>query len=256
MKFTLAAKLLILFSLCSEMQASENPSFCDRLCSAIKNDDQVGIEELFKEPNSTWKLEYALSNQKLDPNVKSEKSLTSNCHALIHWAVRANNGDILEVLLNNQRTHVDIENANGSTALGFAVALGRVRATSALLEHGANPNSITGKKISESSDNRHSLLDTAIMYYSTSTSKRDDYYKVIGLLLFNTKTDPNIQDELGKTPLHYAVSLGGKKIVELLLQNSKISRNIADKDCKTPLDYARELKNKDIEALLLNDKAK
>lgn len=254
MKITLTAILLLFPLFCLAMQPAKQDDFYEQLCCAIKKDDQVGVETLFKQPNSVWKIEYLLSNQKLDPNMRSEINVMSKGHALIHWAVRANNTDVLQVLLENKGIQVDIENANGCTALGFAIAQGRVQATSLLLNYDANPNVIADKNFYSECSDKYSFLHIAIMHYSQQISKQDDYYKVIGLLMLDEKTDPNIQDESGKTPLHCAVLCRSEKIVELLLHCSKTNKNILDKKCNTPLDYARQIRNVAIEGLLLNNR--
>lgn len=230
-----------------------NGDYCQALCLAIERDDQAAIESLFNISDSTCMIEKLLLSKKLDPNIQGvEKG-----HALAHWAVRANNPDILAALLADTRTNPDIKNKNGCTPLGFAVAQGRVKETSLLLHYGANPNVITDENTESAQKDRHTILHTAIMAcgsMSTTFSSKSNYHKVIGLFLLNLTTDPNRVDAQGKTPLHYAVLLRDIKVVELLLDCKRVDRTIKDKESKTAFDYAHESNNHRLIELLSREK--
>lgn len=74
--------------------------------------------------------------------------------------------------------------------------------------------------------------------------------KVAQVLLEN-KANPNLADQMGITPLIYAVQFENKELVELLLKY-KASKTIKDKEGKTPQDYAKFTNNTDIINLLKN----
>lgn len=214
----------------------------ERLSIAIDQDNQNEVESLFKLSGSAWKIEYLLSTDKLNANKQSTKG-----HALIHWAVRGNNPDILEVLLKDPRTHRDIKNKNGCTALSFAVAQGKVAATRILLDQEADPNIVN--------ENGHTLLHSAIMcYFSMGSSYADNYLKIIKLLIIQPNILMNERDADKRTPLHYAVILKCKKVIKLLLGRNGIDLNIEDNTGKTASDYAREGGKNDLVELLLSYK--
>lgn len=215
--------------------------YYQQLSLAIKNDDQCSIESLFNAPNGAWTIEQLLLSNKLDSNMQG----IQKGHALIHWAVRANNSDVLGVLLNNKRTNLDIKNKNGCTALSFAVAQGKVVATHVLLDHKADSDILN--------ENKHTLLHTAIMgYFSMGVSWKPNYFEIIKLLITRSQILVNAVDIDGKTALHYAVISRQKKIVKLLLSCRGIDLGIKDSNDKTALDYARENEKNDLVELLLS----
>ena len=227
-------------------KGDENGHYGERLSDAIARDDQNAVTALCTIPGSAWKIEYLLSTEQLNANQQSAKG-----HALIHWATRGNNPDILEVLLKDPRTNRDIKNKNGCTPLGFAVAQGRVGITKLLLDHRADPNIVNENE--EHQGDHHSILHSAIMGYACmNVSYRIDYFNIIKLLLADRRTWVNNQDINGKTPLHYAVLLGSPALVNLLLCCNRVAQGAKDNNNKTPLDYARETKNQKLIKLLLN----
>jgi len=67
--------------------------------------------------------------------------------------------------------------------------------------------------------------------------------------------DPNIQDMLGKTALHYACEFEKVDCVRLLLEKTA-SPHIADKEGKTPLHMAQKLAHEEILSLLMRTSKK
>ena len=178
----------------SQMSPMSDGVFCEKLIVAIEKEDQCAIESLYNVPGGAWALERLLLCRKLDPNIQGSQ----NKHALVHWAARANNPDILEVLGADKRTNIDIKNKNGCTALSFAVAQAKVPATKVLLGCGADPDILN--------EADHASLHSALKgYFSMGTSYKDNYFKIIELLIENPKILVNKGDCQGKTALHYAV---------------------------------------------------
>jgi len=218
--------------------------YCEKLIAAIKKEDQCSIESLWNLPGGTWTIERLLLKNKLDPNIQGNPK----GHALVHWAARANNPDILEVLC-VEKTNIDIKNKNGCTALSFAVAQAKVQATKVLLDRGADPNIVN--------EEYHASLHSALKgYFSMGTSYKANYLKIIVLLIENLKTSVNKPDREGKTPLHYAVIFGCTKIVKLLLSCQRIDLGIKDRENKTALDYARKKGINELIELLSSNKQK
>jgi ankyrin repeat protein len=69
-------------------------------------------------------------------------------------------------------------------------------------------------------------------------------------LLLRHEADPNIQDELGQTPLHFACSGGQKAIVVLLLQHHADPKVENKLNC-TPYQAAIQNRHHEVASLLL-----
>ena len=65
-------------------------------------------------------------------------------------------------------------------------------------------------------------------------------------LVEECKIDPNIQNNYGETPLHYASSFDHIDIVKYLVEECKADLNIENEDGKTPLHLASEKGHLDI----------
>jgi ankyrin repeat protein len=70
-------------------------------------------------------------------------------------------------------------------------------------------------------------------------------------LVVDCGVDPNVQDDLGWTPLHRAASGGYLKVVELLLEHDA-DPNVQDNDGWTPLHYAVKGFHVDVVRVLLD----
>ena len=62
--------------------------------------------------------------------------------------------------------------------------------------------------------------------------------EIVQVLMESDKTDPNINDNTGQTPLYLAVILNHFKTASLIVKHSKCRPNIPNKDGKTPLQCA------------------
>lgn len=219
---------------------SSDQNYCHKLTLALINDDQYSIESLCNASGAAWTIEWLLMNNKIDPNMQGARQR----NALIHWAARAHNTDILDIVCADARTNCDIKNKNGCTALSFAAAQAKVFATQVLLDHKANPNMVN--------HDGHTPLHSAIMgYCSMGSSYRASYSKIITLLIADPRTLVNKLDGQGKTSLHYAVLWGDTVATKLLLSCGRIDHNIMDLQNKTALDYARENDRQELIKLLI-----
>jgi ankyrin repeat protein len=76
---------------------------------------------------------------------------------------------------------------------------------------------------------------TALHYAS-----ENGHWEVVAKLVEDPKIDVNIQDNKGKTPLHYAYHKRDAVVIDYLLRNGG-DLTIRDKRGKTPVDYRRDL---------------
>ncbi|OAB79457.1 hypothetical protein WSTR_05235 [Wolbachia endosymbiont of Laodelphax striatellus] len=72
-------------------------------------------------------------------------------------------------------------------------------------------------------------------------------------LLLNSSADPNAQDEIGRTPLHYATRFGHCDTIIKLLLRKGANLDIKDKKGKTPIEFAVNNPNLNIKEYFLTD---
>jgi len=75
--------------------------------------------------------------------------------------------------------------------------------------------------------------------------------EVVGLLLEQGDTNPNVADEHGRTPLSFATDLGREDMVKLLLERGDVKPDLPDREGRTPLSFAAGWGREDIVKLLL-----
>ena len=71
---------------------------------------------------------------------------------------------------------------------------------------------------------------------------------MVSLLLADQRTDVNLKEGGGLTPLHMAVSIGNKEILELLLRDNRLDKEIKVEGL-TALEFIKTLDHPD-EALV------
>ena len=130
----------------------------------------------------------------------------------------------------------NIQDELGQTPLHYAVDMESVDAVKVLLVV-ANPNI--------QNNDSETPLHNAVSLYKENLG-------LVEALLSRPKTDVNIQNELGYTPLHIAANLGYFDIAEVLLDRGADSLDIQDNYGKTPLHDAVTRRHVDIAEVLLD----
>jgi ankyrin repeat protein len=186
-------------------------------------------EDLYRVETFGDKAEHivkALLSHGADPNVQDENDNTP-----LHVVAFANAIDIniaIVKLLLDDNADPNSRNENGNTPLHFLADTCYPEISEMaqlLLENGADPNLKNQEGVA--------LLHTAAF--------RKDFI-LVNILLKSEKTDVNLPDEFGWTPLFYAVDYEGefyqvKDIITALLERGA-SRNYQDKNGETPLHIA------------------
>lgn len=173
---------------------------------AVKNGDRDIIELLF---NS-------------EKYIKNEIDLTRT----IQFAIKTGKRDIVEFFIENiglDKILIYIEHNNSNFDFYFE-KISRILFFSLLLEQ--NNNNVEKYE--------------KLIKYAVENNKTN----LIGKTIENIR-NVNIQNEHGKTLLHYAIETKNQKLCNFLLLSPFININITDKYGKTPIDIA--IKNKDIE---------
>ncbi|MFN7039102.1 MAG: ankyrin repeat domain-containing protein [Alphaproteobacteria bacterium] len=156
-----------------------------------------------------------------------------NVENRLHIAIKQNNTQAVQKLLNLQEIKINWQNDIGETALFLAVKSKSYFIADILLTVGANPNicNIMGD----------SPLHIAVGSGLANISK----------LLINKGSFLNAQNFQGSTPLHKAVISGNTLIIEELT-NAKADLNICDYFGNSPLYYAALNNNNDVMIKLIS----
>ena len=107
-----------------------------------------------------------------------------------------------------------------------------------LLEHGADPRILSNDK-------------TSIVHLLVRIDVDHEYFeKTIEILQSYQELDANVQDDLGKTPLHYAVDIGNDEIVNALLKVGA-EHKIKNKRGYTPFEMSLRYDDAEMSKLLM-----
>ncbi len=140
---------------------------------------------------------------------------------------------LVEYLAKN-RADIDAQDNKGKTALHYAAENGNKSVMQALLQ----------PPVKE---------ELELAYYDYDDPPEEEINQSQPESLYKA-ADVNLQDNEGKTALHYAVERGDRSLIEYLLsQDANI--NAKDKKDNTPLHYALEQNNLDLARYLLSQKA-
>lgn len=149
----------------------------------------------------------------------------NNCTTL-HYAAKFSNSTELLLLLLNHNIDVNCTDNFMKTPLHYSVEYNsELTITKLLLEHSANSMA-------------RDINSSTILHYACLGCDSTRVYRVIQLLLTNTKVDINAIDKNGKTPLHYACKSNYNQEVVRLLVDSGANMMLEDYEYFTPLDIA------------------
>ncbi len=154
---------------------------------------------------------------------------------------------------------VNIQDANGKTALHYAAKHPRWKVIEELMNAGAYVDVFDNQGVTAKQLIAEKLL--TMQNLVRSDSKLSDFKKAIVIaqrLEISVATIVNMQDHTGKTLLHYAAEHGCSKIVYELIYATQCTgsyvatMDIRDSQGKTPLHYAREFGHSEVTKKLVN----
>lgn len=155
----------------------------------------------------------------VDPDTQSAGKSYVKCTPL-SFAAANNHQVIVHILLGTGRVDVNSLDFSGWTPLFYAAEKGHEAVMKLLLANGAHPD----------------LTDIS-RRTPLSITAEGGHHAVVRLLLADSRVDPHVEDDCGRTPLSYAVWSGDESSVEQLLQRG-VNLNCADIDGRTALCLA------------------
>ena len=150
----------------------------------------------------------------------AEDAFNAPMYKALSWGY----GDIVALLLSNEKCDVNLQMRLGMTALHVAVSFRRITMVDCLLKK-------TGIKINKKNNSGESPLFSAVT---------NSFLEGVHRLLDEKEIDLAIQDDEGRTPLHYAIN-SGPDIFEALSQHPKAKFDVQDKQGRTLVFFAAYL---------------
>lgn len=220
-----------LHALCSKTENLKNNAIQDCLDQRfdINSLCHEGLTALYHAVNNKHAdiVRYLLSRG-ANPNI-IEADLVSP----LAWAVYENSTEIFEILVNDPSTDINLRNEENITALFMAIASGRERMVSVLLEKGAQAIQIKNADIPflfyPFEKQHHQIAKILISKFPELTSELshgmsllenalDLGWQDIAIMLANLKVHINLRS-LNQTPLYTAAKLGHNEVIPALLAN-------------------------------------
>lgn len=160
------------------------------------------------------KFKHFKENSMINKNENNSNNYAQDCAELLYIAVQNDLENVVELLL---KEGVDVDSkscelASKSPPAFLASSCGFYRILEVIMR--ANPRPETTFK------NRNLLLEVSSHFGITESEKNKsvDYQKCFNIVL--DRCDVNAQDDLGRTPLHYAVRYFNDKAAKALLKKS------------------------------------
>lgn len=147
---------------------------------------------------------------------------------LLHVGAAADSVSVVKFTLSIFRMDPNMLDHDGMTALQLALRLGSWSTAKFLIEY-------DGVDLTSSDAMGRSPLHLCVQ---RPQRHRLDLAKTASSILGRCKSVSNLQDNTGKTALHYAVEYGNRSMVNLLLRHSPEDVNIQDGCGHTPLQQA------------------
>jgi ankyrin repeat domain-containing protein 50 len=199
----------------------------------------------------------------------------------LSWAAGKGFDAVVKLLINDgrqvfklqfwKRAKIDSVDRYGRTPLSYAVWIGNVDVVKVLINAGARADSkdeIGGTPLSYAVCNGYKKVIELLLKGDTQVGLKDiskellfsaakkGHEDVVRLLIDTGKTDLDVRDNDGQTPLSQAARNGHGATVKLLLTTGKVDINTKNKNGWTPLLWAIEEGHKDVVELLLEVGAK
>ncbi|XP_034475641.1 rabankyrin-5 [Drosophila innubila] len=165
-------------------------------------------------------------------------SLSENGQLPLQMALSAKNIPIAQTLVKNGSANLNAYDANGLTLLMDAVKRADHFAADFLLSQ----NCLVDPLSRPSSD---SALHIVCSYGTNSDRNELSQMIDIGTKILHRKPNVNIQNLLGQTPLHIAITFRNTEMVNLLLDVPDININLHTNDEKSPLELSLTLFNEE-----------
>ena len=182
-----------------------------------------------------------------EPNIANNKGRTP-----LLYAASESHKDVVQLLL-DRGAEPNMTNQYGKTALHVAGFMGHKGVVQHLLERGAEPNMADqygATPLHLAAAGLPAKMWPTVPWKEGLSRPAYNYEDVVHLLL-ERGAEPNMADQHGRAPLHYATSEGHKDVVQNLLDRGA-EPNMAAQNGWTPLHSAANKGHKEVVQLLLD----
>jgi ankyrin repeat protein len=180
-------------------------------------------------------------------------------------AAKNNHPELVELLLENGADPNIVDTKIGLAPINWAAGMDYADIVSSLIEHGADINATTpiiNAVEQDAPQALQALIEGGVDVNATEEDMAQPPLIVllirvnspqsvekIGAMLLDAGANPDLQDSLGNTALHYAARLNKAELIPLLIEH-KAALDIENNNGQTPLDMAAndEIKEMFIEA--------
>ena len=234
----------------------------------VENEDDGDDDEYDDEYKSCSYLHKAYVAPRAEEKLNEFFRLDQEGKTGLHWFVSQKNSlPAISVMIQLAKDFgkdisylVNIQDANGKTALHYAAKHPRWKVIEELMNAGASVDVSDNQGVTAMQLIAEKLL--TMQNLVRSDSKLSDFKKAIVIaqrLEISVATIVNMQDHTGKTLLHYAAEHGCSKIVYELIYATQFTgsyvatMDMRDSQGKTPLHYAREFGHSEVTKKLVKE---
>ena len=175
--------------------------------------------------------EILVGDRQCNPNHKNKNGDTP-----LHIAARTSNAEVCKLIMASKLCNPNLRNSKGYTPLHIALTVYYVISP---VQYEKTSLSVIHEVLCGSSAvHKTPQLTRPHLKPAHAEASKEDNMEILEVLATDERCDPNLRDEEGETPLHYAIKAHKASTAILILQSRKCNPSLPDFDGNTPLHLA------------------